>query len=384
MIETVVVKVAAPCNLACTYCYEYETGDDSWKSLPKHIDIATVISLAERIREYAAANNLSRFNVTLHGGEPLLLGHRRLRDAIARLREAAAPVDLRVGLQTNGVLITDEMIDVFREHRVRVGISLDGNAYHNRRRLDLMGRPTFERAVAGYERMQARCPECLAGLLTVIDLDNPAAETIRFLCGLKPRQLDLLLPFVTHDGLGDGRVAWGERLDEWLRVAFDTWFHDPQLNPVKVRILEDVMQAVITRQAKTDWFGPRGVSYLVVATDGHIDILDHLKVIGDKSEFFRATSANVRTHSLLEAELLAAGLLAQYGATRLPADCKGCFIADVCAGGYLPHRYSAAAMFDNPSVACTAIQGMFRRALPIVTTARFAQPKPETLTLPCP
>ena len=126
------------------------------------------------------------------------------------------------------------------------------------------------------------------------------------------------------------------------------------------------MQAGITRLPRTDWFGPRRVSYLVINTNGEIDVLDHLKVIGDGSDVFRGTATNLFEHSLSEAEESASEQLQRYGATVLPTGCKSCDLRDVCAGGYLPHRYSSAALFNNPSVACTAIQGMFKRLIPIL------------------
>lgn len=366
MIDTIVLKVAAPCNLRCTYCYEYQAGDSSWERMPKHLDVTTAERLGSRIAEYAGAREMSRFQVMLHGGEPLLLGQRKLEAIVGALRRCAAPVDLRIGMQTNAVLIDEDIAAFVKDNRIKVGVSLDGGAAQNKRRIDLAGRPTFERALAGYRLLEARAPECLSGLLTVIDLANDPADTVSFLCALKPKQLDLLLPFETHDTLGANREGWAERLDAWLHRAFEAWFFNRDFAPVKIRIFEDVMQALITRSPRTDWFGPRRVSYLVVATNGEIDTLDHLKVIGAESAAFRGTDADVFRHSLAEAESAAAALLDRVGATALPTGCGACPLRDVCCGGYLPHRYSSARTFDNPSVACTAITGMFRRFLPIM------------------
>ena len=33
-INEFVIKVASRCNLDCDYCYEYNTGDNTWKSMP--------------------------------------------------------------------------------------------------------------------------------------------------------------------------------------------------------------------------------------------------------------------------------------------------------------------------------------------------------------
>lgn len=384
MISTVVLKVAAPCNLACTYCYEYKSGDESWKTMPKHIDIRTVEMLGERIREYALLKGLTRLEVILHGGEPLLLGPAKLEKVVAALRKFAAPIDVRIGLQTNAVLVSDHFIDLFKKYQIRIGVSLDGDAFQNRNRIDLSGQPSFDRALAGYRRIQAGCPEFLTGILTVIDLSNSPRETVRYLCSLKPRQLDLLLPFVTHEGLGSERDVWASSLDNWLQIAFNAWFYDSANNVVKIRIFEDVMQAVLTRRAKTDWFGPRRISYLVVATNGCIDTLDHLKVIGGDSARFRGTEANVFDNTLAETEDYAVQMLDRFGANQLPNACKDCELSDVCAGGYLPHRYSVASLFDNPSVACKAIKGLFSRSLPIVKTAIHTPIPPEVNTTPCP
>jgi len=36
--------------------------------------------------------------------------------------------------------------------------------------------------------------------------------------------------------------------------------------------------------------------------------------------------------------------------------CQACDLVRVCGGGYLPHRYSAANGFANPSVYCADLQ----------------------------
>ena len=33
-----VIKVASRCNLNCSYCYEYNMGDSSWKKMPKYME----------------------------------------------------------------------------------------------------------------------------------------------------------------------------------------------------------------------------------------------------------------------------------------------------------------------------------------------------------
>src|ERR1700761_8707911 len=106
-----VLKIASRCNLSCSYCYMYEMSDDSWREQPRHMAPATVRAVAQRISEHVDAHQLRNVQVVLHGGEPLLAGPARLAALAAELRDAVkARVDLRV--QTNGTLLSTEMIDV--------------------------------------------------------------------------------------------------------------------------------------------------------------------------------------------------------------------------------------------------------------------------------
>jgi uncharacterized protein len=43
----------------------------------------------------------------------------------------------------------------------------------------------------------------------------------------------------------------------------------------------------------------------------------------------------------------------------VPSGCRGCVEEESCVGGYLPHRYSAARAFDNPSVWCADMLKLF-------------------------
>ena len=73
-INEFVIKVASRCNLDCDYCYEYHTGDDTWKMMPKYLSLDTAKILINRINEHARKHYLDEVVLSFHGGEPLLLG----------------------------------------------------------------------------------------------------------------------------------------------------------------------------------------------------------------------------------------------------------------------------------------------------------------------
>lgn len=101
------------CNLGCRYCYQDPQRDAEGRGVQgRRYDMSAMKAAAER----------EGGPFVLFGGEPLLLPLADLEELLAWgfERHGAA------GLQTNGVLITDEHIRLFRRYNVSVGISMDG------------------------------------------------------------------------------------------------------------------------------------------------------------------------------------------------------------------------------------------------------------------
>ncbi|MBI5905854.1 MAG: radical SAM protein [Deltaproteobacteria bacterium] len=98
------------CNIGCQYCYQNPQRDVGHSTRPYDIDLMKKAILAEG----------GAFSI--FGGEPLLVPLEDLENlwawGLAQFR--------RNGIQTNGVLITDGHIRLFKSYRVQVGISIDG------------------------------------------------------------------------------------------------------------------------------------------------------------------------------------------------------------------------------------------------------------------
>src|SRR6201996_1714273 len=127
-LDQFVLKVHSRCDLACDHCYVYESADQSWRGRPTAIPSDVVSRAASRIAEHVKAHELSEVEVVLHGGEPLLAGVAGLRAVLVELESALAGLcRLDVKVHTNGVLLSEKYLDLFAEHSVGVGISLDGD-----------------------------------------------------------------------------------------------------------------------------------------------------------------------------------------------------------------------------------------------------------------
>jgi radical SAM protein with 4Fe4S-binding SPASM domain len=98
------------CNIQCQYCYQNPQRDAN-NSMHSY-DIAT---MKEAISKEGGP-------FTLFGGEPLLVPHTVLEDLFAwGFKQFGSN-----GIQTNGALIDDEHIRMFKTYKVEVGISVDG------------------------------------------------------------------------------------------------------------------------------------------------------------------------------------------------------------------------------------------------------------------
>ncbi|MEW1800386.1 FxsB family cyclophane-forming radical SAM/SPASM peptide maturase [Streptomyces virginiae] len=364
-IRQFVLKTRSRCNLACTYCYVYEMADQGWRDQPVAMAPATTARAAQRIAEHAAAHDLPRVDLVLHGGEPLLTAPAALAAPVEAVRAALAATAPRTRItatvQTNGTLITRGRLAALAAAGIRVGVSLDGGLpAHNSRRVDHAGRPGFGAAARGL-RLLARHPDNYAGVLCVVDLDQDPVETYESLLAFAPPTVGLLLPLANWSApppRGPGRRPGGPGTPyaDWLLAVFERWWHDGERR-TRIRLFEEIIALLLGLPATTETLGLAPAATAVIETDGSIEQADSLK---SAYEGAAATGMALDTHSfdqLLDHPGFAAR---QLGRDALAAGCRACDLVEVCGGGHYPHRYRAGEGFRQPSVYCADLQVLIR------------------------
>jgi uncharacterized protein len=358
-IATFLVKIASRCNLACDYCYMYEHADQSWRGQPKLMSEGHRRLLARRIADYCEANRLERILIIFHGGEPLLAGVGRIVETLAWVRSSVPPgTRVDASVQTNGVLLTDEALELFEREHVSVSVSIDGpQVTHDRHRLNHRGQSTFRETLASVERLK-RHPTTYAGLIAVIDPSTDPNDLFEFFSGLAPPRLDFLLPDANHLAPPPGRDGEVDIYAQWLTCAFDLWFDRyPEL---RVRTFEALLDAIAGLPAETDAFGLGDVSLLTIETDGTYHDLDVLKVTAPGGT---ATGLGLEDATIAEAAS-SPRIEAHRRRLRregLSAECRACLVVDICGGGSVPHRYAADG-FDHPTVYCREMKSLIQHA----------------------
>lgn len=354
--HTFLWKVASRCNLNCSYCYVYNSVDQSWRGQPKLMPEAVALQAAGRMRRHLEAHDKRDASVVFHGGEPLLGGlpHLAMLMRVFDTVFAGSGIALSFGMQSNLLLFTPEIGDFLLSRGITIGVSLDGppeiNDVH---RLDLRGRPTSARLEAKLALLGSlRYRPIFSGLLCVIDPETEARRVTDYLLDFDPPGLDFLFPLNNHDR---PPVVRGRTHGEWLVESYDAWLARP--NGTRVRMFQSIVNMLCGGASLVEALGLAPVDLIVVESNGEIEAVDSLR-----STFPGATRLGFEVfgHSFDEVAASLGVQSRQRGAAALSARCQNCPVVEVCGGGYLPHRYSSAAGFDNPSVYCADLERLIR------------------------
>lgn len=175
------------CNLRCVYCYVTKSGEE--------MDEATGLAAVDAVFRSAVCNGYRAVKLKYAGGEPTLnFGLvRTLHEHAVGLAEQHG-LALQEVLLSNGVALTEAMLDYLEQAGIRLMLSLDGlGPGHDAQRPRADGMPSSGTVVAAVELALAR------GLIPHISVTvSPAnaatlADTVRFLL---ERDLPFNLNFV--------------------------------------------------------------------------------------------------------------------------------------------------------------------------------------------
>lgn len=215
-----------------------------------------------------ALGNREPLELTFHGGEPLVPGAGFFRMALPSLRRGLAPRKVKLAIQSNLWLLSDELCGLFREYDVSIGTSLDGYEEVNDAQ---RGMGYFARTMAGIERAQAHGIS-VGVIATFTKQSAPHAEAIFDFFARKG------LSFSVHEVVGKlNQIPGGRFTPEGLTLdecgdlfvrLFDHYLRN--MTRIRVPTFDQMARSISAGQGGLCTFSDCLGDYLTITPDGGI------------------------------------------------------------------------------------------------------------------
>lgn len=326
-------------------------GDDNWLHMEKLMSEETINAVCFSLSQLINYQE-KPFNVVLHGGEPLLLGTVKLEQLLWQLR-TVLPDNYPISIQTNGVLITDNILDICSQYKTTVAVSIDGPKHiHDKERVGHNGIGTFDKVLQGIQRIKAhpKAEFLDSGCLAVVDPFSDPKEVYSFFKEIETPSVDFLYKDGNHSRLPNGKFSLQSvEYGLWMVRLLNIYLHDS--NPLPIRILDDMLKVILGGVVTQEGAGVTDFGILIVDTDGTLMKNDTLKSTYNGADKF-LKSVNIKDGSLIE--FINSAEFYDYHKSQKATSkkCITCADYSVCGGGMKLHRWNEENGFDNSSVYC--------------------------------
>lgn len=367
----VIFKLTGACNLNCSYCYVFNGSDTRHLVRPRVMEKTVAQAAVDRIFGYTQRNGIKEVVLSFHGGEPLLAGKPYFTWLLEYIN-SNCPKDLQIDftVQTNGVLLDSDWLELFIRHGFNIGISIDGPPeIHNRHRVDHGGRGSYSSVKRAIDLLKEQ-NKVHWGVLCVINPDVQGIEIYRHFREIGVKSMDFLLQDYNHDTI-PLRAKDSTLYADYLIEIFNEWYAngDPS---IRIRTFESIMRMLLGGRSKVDSIGGGPIDEIVVESDGSLEPLDVLRSCGDGFTYLKLNVLENDIEDLRATPLFQMALKQNYSEI-----CQQCSVFSVCGGGYFPHRFSSELGFANPSVHCADLEKLIlhitKQMMPDIRNAQIAQ-----------
>lgn len=340
----VIAKLAGDsCNINCYYCYEKRQpyGDGRDRLTP------------EVLRLFLAKCGTRPIRVVLHGGEPLVVGKRRMRELLEVLTDYPGPVAL--AMQTNGLLLDAGWLALFDEvaPAIDIAVSLDGPGTANSFRVDYRDRPTYDRVLRAITLLGESGRD--VGIATTVTrlLLGREEELMELLASLPRVRAVRLSPCLDYsvvtrkfpkgnelslrvlNGAGRGAAGWATAPGEFARFVarcFDLWRQSHYWQFLLEPTYSMLLSASGGDSALTDWSDRKEPFIVSLYPTGDVHSSDEISVPGNR------LGSVYDPKSLSELLDLHTNPDLRLAMERQLATCSTCSHEAVCRGGSLADR----------------------------------------------
>lgn len=150
IVKSLCLIIAEDCNLACKYCFAGgDYGNVSHEKMSPEI--------AKKAVDFLLKTSPTRkhYEIDFFGGEPLL-NMETLREVTSYIRQKETELNkkIKLTLTTNGMLLTDDVINWLNDNNISVVLSLDGRQeVHDNMRKDKGNQNTYDKILPKFKKL---------------------------------------------------------------------------------------------------------------------------------------------------------------------------------------------------------------------------------------
>ncbi|MBL8510349.1 MAG: hypothetical protein JNM52_01775 [Betaproteobacteria bacterium] len=333
----------------------------------------------------AKALELTSIKVVFHGGEPLMQKPRDFKRLCETLRDSLNGVcELKLGVQTNDTILSDEWLDIFQAFHIDVGVSIDGPAeYQDKYRVDRKGKGFYADIAHNIQQMQQRVAEKRLRPIGTISVMNAQFSTARVFSHLSEELGITSQGYLLPDRSYEHPFEPGETPEQYgdlLAQLFDAWVENQSISVREVsnvvnffQLRSDELEAAAEQGRRFDIEARPTSEIVIIQSNGELSIDDSLIPATE----WRKGCATRHIANTTLADLIDSPDFLELNQVRntRPTACKPCKWVKLCGGGATENRFSKENGFDNPSVYCAGLKRYYQHVVDFLLTNDY----PETL-----
>ncbi|SMB79975.1 uncharacterized protein SAMN05660772_00504 [Pasteurella testudinis DSM 23072] len=372
MLSFMLKPTSFKCNIKCDYCFYLEK--EQFMSGDKQSAMMSLETAEHFIHQHISQSADQDVYFTWQGGEPLMAGLAFFAEVIRIQQRFAAQYNKTIhnAIQTNGLLINPQWADFFKQNKILIGISIDGDEeLHNRYRVSSSGKGTFRQVKQAIELLQQHAVEF--NTLTVINNINaayplrvyqflkqlgsrymqfiPVVETMGVDANFKPNWLsgDSILPVTSHFSVSADQYAY------FINTLFDEWLAK-DVGKISVQLFESIFARFCGVEALMCIYRQRcGGENLALEANGDVYACDH---------FVYPEYKLGNIDSLSQVEIQRQSSTLSQKKADLNRTCQACEWQALCYGGCPKHRFVTNQDGEKHNYFCSAYRQIFQHLTP--------------------
>ena len=353
--RNIIFRPTNNCNLRCSYCYDknnHNTCLDTVRNNATELFKREEENLIESIDKlFDGEENPS---ITFHGGEPLLINSKILDEFCSEIIKNR---NLKMVIQTNGTLIDENVIELFKKYKFHVGLSLDGcSEKQNRARVFPNGVNSFDRVMDRIKLLQDNSVKF--GIIMSINKAHEGCEEDLYNFIADNKLNCNIRPVFANDSETSSQVMSIDDYSKFFNNLFDIWFDDVEKRVDTHQVLElyrALRKAIDIRYRDRTCSNSNNCFKNFIS----LDVLSNLYACNRLYGVDKFYYGNLKVDSMDDINKKIDALLEERN-KAIRSSCENCSQLNKCYGGCPAESYGMYKDILHPTVECQVDQKVLK------------------------